>query len=239
MNMLPDKDIGYPGAIRLSPWTFTSGAVVPMFDVLTVHALNYIVGYAKRINKDDCPVYCRGQEHLYDNLRPSLYRGITNPRDLFVPDTKLNSLVEVIRTNNGLCAELGFPKGSPPPRENIEAMLQHYGIPTRMLDAVDNHWIALWFGLHRWTNEPVGGNPYAIYRKRGIHGIDVAEGPAISNEDLYQYILLIATPNSGSFPIKTHDLRLDLPQGLTTKALLILIRSEITQDVWLASCAYA
>lgn len=71
MIKLPDEDIDFPGIKRLSPWGFANGSIVPVFDVLSVHALNYVVGYAKHINRDVSSVFSRGQGRLYDNLRPS------------------------------------------------------------------------------------------------------------------------------------------------------------------------
>lgn len=213
MIKLPDEDIDFPGIKRLSPWGFANGSIVPVFDVLSVHALNYVVGYAKHINRDVSSVFSRGQGRLYDNLRPSLYRtfSLSNDKEIDNANAGLNDLINSILSDRDLLAELGFPPDSPSPTpELIEAMLQHYGVRTRMLDAVDNHWVALWFGLHEQVDEPVGGKPYALYRKREVNAIDVAEILKNPDELLYQYILLIASSESES--ARTLDLRLSLPQ---------------------------
>jgi hypothetical protein len=212
---LPDKDIGFPGIKRLAPWSFANGNVVPMFEVLSVHALNYVVGYAKHLNRDECTIFSRGQGQLYDNLCPSLYRALSPTDDVAISNAnaKLNAFIDSILLDKKFLTDLGFPlDASAPDVEVVEAMLQHYGVRTRMLDAVDNHWIALWFGLYEQADEPVGGKPYALYQKREVNAIDMAEAPVSPDRDLYQYILLIAASESGSEPIRTLDLRLSLPQ---------------------------
>lgn len=93
----------------------------------------------------------------------------------------------------------------------IEGMLQHYSGITRFIDVVNNHWIALWMGLHRF--KPIGeGGKYVSCIKReismgalmedlvtlgssSIHSVD------IENHDLYVYILLLGMPYSTETPI--------------------------------------
>lgn len=52
----------------------------------------------------------------------------------------------------------------------IESMLQHYGSSTRCMDFVDNHWIALWFGLYQWvsTKNEIGMPVECFYKKRTL-----------------------------------------------------------------------
>lgn len=218
MIKLPDEDIKFPGIKRLTPWSFAKGNVVPVFEVLSVHALNYVVGYAKHLNRDGCTIFSRGQGRLYDNLCPSLYRGLSPTDDVAISNAnaRLNAFIDSILLDKDTLVKLGFPvDASAPNLEIIEAMLQHYGVRTRMLDAVDNHWIALWFGLYEQVDEPVGGKPYALYQKREVNASDMAEvpvSPKDSDRVFYQYILLIAASESDSEPIRTLDLRLSLPQ---------------------------
>jgi len=49
-------------------------------------------------------------------------------------------------------------------------MLQHYGSSTRCMDFVDNHWIALWFGLYQWvsTKNEIGMPVECFYKKRTL-----------------------------------------------------------------------
>lgn len=76
-------------------------------------------------------------------------------------------------------------------------MLQHYGVPTRFIDVVDNHWIALWMGLNK-TEKPKQYNQYYHYTERSIPLVELAKGDPVSDELLFQYVLLIAVPFSNS-----------------------------------------
>lgn len=69
----------------------------------------------------------------------------------------------------------------------IEGLLQHYGIKTHFIDVVDNHWIALWFGLYK-AIEIKSVKSYICYRKRTINKIKCDDG--------YQYMILIASNNN-------------------------------------------
>ena len=52
-------------------------------------------------------------------------------------------------------------------RYTIEALLQHYVGRTRFLDVVDNHWIALWMGLHKFQMHGKGAR-YCACKKRQL-----------------------------------------------------------------------
>ena len=99
-----------------------------------------------------------------------------------------------------------------PHRELIlEGLLQHYGIRTHFIDVVDNHWIALWFGLYE-TKKIKSINSYICYTKRTTDKYK-------SDEDMYQYLILIASNNNITNLYKlniksetvTIDLRANLP----------------------------
>ncbi len=79
----------------------------------------------------------------------------------------------------------------------IEGMLQHYGVPTRFIDVVDNHWVALWMGLNQ-TDRPKQYNQYYHYTERSIPLVELAKGDPLPDDLLFQYILLIAVPFSNS-----------------------------------------
>jgi hypothetical protein len=49
-------------------------------------------------------------------------------------------------------------------RASVEPLLQHYGFSTRWVDAVDNVWIALWFGCH---NQVTAGR-HAYHSRRSV-----------------------------------------------------------------------
>lgn len=126
----------------------------------------------------------------------------------------------------------------------IECMLQHYGIKTRFLDLVDNHWVALWMGLHTFTTIKQV-MMYAHYVKREIPYIDLINGTA-KEEDFFQYILLLAFPYNNIYKsnngiarcgaFMTVDLRQALPStflrphaqhGLLAKKI---VSSSISSD---------
>ena len=75
----------------------------------------------------------------------------------------------------------------------IEGMLQHYGVPTRFIDVVDNHWVALWMGLNQ-TDRPKQYNQYYHYTERSIPLVELAKGDPLPDDLLFKYILLIAVP---------------------------------------------
>jgi hypothetical protein len=80
-------------------------------------------------------------------------------------------------------------------RYKVEGMLQHYGIPTRFIDVVDNHWVSLWMGLYKALRLKQH-NEYYHYTQRSIPVSDIAKCTGTSGDDLYQYILLMAVPFS-------------------------------------------
>ena len=73
-------------------------------------------------------------------------------------------------------------------KNKIEAMLQHYGIPTRFIDVVDNHWIALWMGLN-YIEHIKQVHTYYHYVERIVSVLDLTSDS--KEKDFYQYILLI------------------------------------------------
>lgn len=75
----------------------------------------------------------------------------------------------------------------------IEGMLQHYGIETRCIDAVDSHWIALWFGLNKYHSERVGNSVYSSYTNRikNVYQMFGNERKTDDKESCYQYVILM------------------------------------------------
>ena len=77
----------------------------------------------------------------------------------------------------------------------IEGMLQHYGLKTRYLDLVDNHWVALWMGLNSYkTTRQL--SKYAYYVKREMPYPELINGHVEDKDIIYQYIILLAFPYS-------------------------------------------
>lgn len=69
-NRLRIKDTAF-----VREFKFNNGHSVPMFEVLSMHGLNQIIGCAKFNNKDAANVYYRGECKIHDSLIPSIFRG--------------------------------------------------------------------------------------------------------------------------------------------------------------------
>ena len=197
-------------------YTFSCGHIVPIYEVSSVHALNQIIGYAKFINKSFGDVYYRGECKLHDSLLPSLFRGRSN---ISAAAASLNGLIRKIINDDRMKKQLNLDISD----ENscklkVEGLLQHYGIKTRFVDVVDNHWVALWMGLNRIQSYKQIQN-YYHYKEREIPLIDFIESAKCNETDLFQYILLIAVPgksqriNNGIF-VSDKFYEIDLRQAL-------------------------
>ena len=136
------------GAKKEGDW---DGTDIPIFYVHTSHEFNQVVGYVKFINGSNGTVLYRGQNKLYNNLKPSGARqegkavsdGLI--RNIIGNDF---ALMEYLKLDN---KEIyGWERY----REiTIESVLQHYGAKTYCMDFVDNHWCALWFGLYELNSD--------------------------------------------------------------------------------------
>ena len=162
---------------------FLYGPTIPVFEAHSVHALNRIIGHAKFNNREFGTVYYRGQNDLFSTLLPSALRGSANPASSC---SKVGAFVNSVIADEKLPRELKIDAlGEKDAKEVVEGMLQHYGIKTRFVDYVDNHWVALWMGLHEYeTIKQI--NSYARFNKRE------------SNSSTYLYIILSGFPFSSS-----------------------------------------
>ena len=168
--------------------TFLCGQEVPIYEVSNVHALNQLVGYAKFINKSYGDVYYRGECKLHDSLLPGLMRGAASSSISTGLNKKTQAILDDVHLNHQLKLDNNDQISS---SLIVEGMLQHYGIKTRFLDVVDNHWVALWMGLYRNTKIKQI-LVYNHYVERQVPLVDFASGTKISEDELYQYILLLA-----------------------------------------------
>lgn len=198
--------------VYVSDFEFTSGAKVPIYDVPNVPSLNQIIGYVKYINGDSGAVYYRGQSKLHPTMCPSLFHGLKSARTRQKAQASLNRQINRIKTDDDLCHEIHIDSKSDP--IIIEAMLQHYGGKTKCLDVVDNHWIALWFGLNKYFNlARQEDRPYATYRTRAT------VPPYMPDDDEYQYLIMLCADRSHEMKqgvvygecVTTVDLRYALP----------------------------
>lgn len=201
------------GSRYLGQFTFSAGNEVPLYDVEKMEAFSQLIGHAKFVNAHYGNVYYRGVNGLFDNVLPSIMRGRTyaDARDLrqhinricddafFKESLKLREvpakyykdtyhIVNEIKRKNRYC---------------VEGLLQHYAGNTRFLDVVDNHWVALWMGLHQFVMTGKGLR-YCICEKRELLVGDIyqaTEGngcPVVTSssegKNIYEYVLLLAMP---------------------------------------------
>ena len=139
---------------------------VPMYEAKSIHGFNQIIGYAKYLNRDYGNVYSRGECKLHKTLLPSVFRNHTR---LNKANDSIGAVINAVYADAKLSNEVGL-KGLNKPLANyvIEGMLQHYGVKTRYIDVVDNHWVALWMGLYEAKATLDKSVPYYRYQKRVI-----------------------------------------------------------------------
>lgn len=201
------------GAMFIQFHEFKNGHKVPLYDIFSMGALNQIIGHVKFANAKYGNVYYRGVNGLYNNVLPTLMRNRQNgiPNDLI---NTLNSICEHPNFKESLkLNETIYPKCKSDYTLNkkiirhnkyrVEALLQHYAGSTRFLDVVDNHWVALWMGLHLFKAHGKGNKFYDSI-KRELTIWDTYERYANKQNphndfEIYTYILLIAMPDSHSF----------------------------------------
>ena len=148
---------------------FDNGSIktkVPIYEAKSLHGFNQIIGYAKYKFRDYGYVYYRGECKLHKTLLPSIFRNHTR---LNKANDSVGAVLNAMYTDAKLYKELGL-SGLNKPIANyvMEGMIQHYGVKTRYIDIVDNHWIALWMGLYEAKATLDKSVPYYRYKKREI-----------------------------------------------------------------------
>lgn len=225
------------GSSFIKDFKFKNGHVVPLYEVSTTAAFNQLIGHAKIENAQYGNVYYRGVNGLFDNVMPSIMRkrksGSAND---------LNKILKAINENDYFIKSLKLkktvvPKTSADYNRNkeitrfnrycIEAVIQHYAGYTRFIDVVDNHWVALWMGLQKFIKHGKK-HKYCVCQKRelsigALYGmLKKPECPvfgAIKDDDIYEYIMLMAMPYASKIIncgiIETTDLvEVDLRKSL-------------------------
>ncbi len=202
----PRNSFTTDGITFVQEFVFKHGAHrVPLIDVSTTGALNQIIGHAKFINEAYGNVYYRGVNGLYNTVLPSFVRGKRT-----VKSVGLNTLLNNICDDPLLSISLKLrnyktPHGTENSRAKrfnkycVEALLQHYAGYTRFIDIVDNHWVALWMGLHNFCFGGQG-NKSCECQKRVINFGDYYEHMLATSSrsidyNIYEYIILIAAPH--------------------------------------------
>lgn len=251
-TMRPKNPTKLPHTLSISGSTFAGvyhfscGNDVPVYEVHTVHALNQMIGHAKFNNHSYGNVYYRGECKLHPSLKPSLFRNVANAEKA---TARISQLIQRFIDDTHMKRELKIVPGESDTFKNkIEGMLQHYGIPTRFVDVVDNHWIALWMGLNQ-TEKPKQYNQFYHYTERSIPFVELAKGDTLPDDFLFQYVLLIAVP----FPEKrtftgiqssSDYLEVDLRQALPSTFLRphaqhgLVLRRKVHQPTSCGTDAY-
>lgn len=219
--------------------TYKCGHRVPIFEVSSVHALNQLIGHAKFNNSTYGSILYRGECRLYETLIPSLFRNCSRVSN---KASQLTRILNKIMADNKMCNNLKLDlEDTIVAKAKTEGLLQHYGIPTRYLDVVDNHWVALWMGLHE--SKLYGKRPgYYHYTKRELPLGQIAEGLPLLSESLYQYIVLIAVPYSSDDKrdgviCADRFICVDLRQSLPSVFLRphaqhgLVVRKKLTQEL--------
>lgn len=133
------------------------------------HALIMAAGYLKHNRKEG--IFFRGQNEMYPDLGPSLYRDLKSSN----PSAREGALSNKINEFKSKCP-VAFAKFND---YAAEPLLQHYGLRTTWLDVVDNIWVALWFACHE---AKVTADGIFLHFQRRIP----------SDENKYAYIYLLA-----------------------------------------------
>lgn len=125
-------------------------------------------------------------------MLPSLYHKSCSAKYKSQANTRLNTIIKRTLSDKAFMKEINLSPDMDESNIIIEGMLQHYGINTRCIDAVDNHWIALWFGLNKYHSEYIGKNVYSSYTNRIQNAYQIFDNMKIAETSYYQYIILIA-----------------------------------------------
>ena len=216
------------GSRYIEDYQFKNGTVVPLYDVEKMSAFNQLIGHAKFLNAEYGNVYYRGVNGLFDNVLPSIMRNRKKAEALDL-NHQLSRICDDVYFHKSLKLR-DMPKrlyaktyylGNEITRKNkyrVEGMMQHYAGNTRFLDVVDNHWVALWMGLHNFVM--LGRkSSFCKCEKRELSVGDIYQSldnsgcPVMisrpSNDGIYEYILLLAMPYAESNPrcgiIETDD----------------------------------
>lgn len=161
-----------------------------VFHVNSSHVLIQAAGYLKHNLAliEGMGVYFRGQTRLYDEITPSLFRGIGNNSNK-IPQRrdKIDELIDSIYSAGDALRSVD--------RRCAEPLLQHYGVRTTWLDVVDNIWVAIWFACND-----------AISYRRGeyLHFEPRIPDFYRSGEPEYAYVLLIASANQPADGLPGH-----------------------------------
>lgn len=188
------EKISNPQIEKIGTHELSDGNKVSIFDVCDYRALTQLIGYAKFLNADYGNVYYRGEARLHHSMLPSISRQKkqgTQDKMTSILNGVINNAINDV--NFSKFAGLNNLKNKGNKKLIVEALLQHYGYSTHFIDVVDNHWIALWFGLNQ-IQKIIKRAEYYLYTRRTVNPIDIYTSGNLDNS-IYQYMLLIAVDN--------------------------------------------
>ena len=174
--------------------------------VKTPHLLTQIAGYSKFVSGgENQTIFFRGQSKVYEKMLANIYRA---PRvgGLPKPDYLHGLINKYLADLEGSGAMI-----APTPRRAYEPLMQHYGMSTRWLDAVDNIWVALWFACFE-AKYKGKLNRFINYERRSLANADddfayiivmqfdqlqpIVDEPGFFGNDGYEVVdLRVATPS--------------------------------------------
>ena len=189
MKKIPDT-MHFQGCEFYKNHIFEEGSIVPVYNVHNFNGLNQIVGYSKFINPEKKILY-RGECKLHNSMRPSINHTIKSQVARDKANKRINNIIDRALTDERFCQFSKLSPECPVDKYVIEAIMQHYGINTHCIDAVDNHWIALWFGQNKFVKSR-STNKYCRYVPRIKEMFDYIGFNSLKEEELYQYIVLLA-----------------------------------------------
>jgi hypothetical protein len=126
---------------------------LPHLEICDLPLLAGFTGYLKSqcFKRDECSrVFYRGQIKNYD-LIPSLFRdydGIATDNARI--ELRLRAYNKLVQRTSSLYDAYRFR------REDLNPILQHYGIRTPWIDLVNNIFVAIWFAINRFDIAVMG-----------------------------------------------------------------------------------
>ena len=119
-----------------------------IINIPTPQLLLGFAGYVKYNLKESTDVFFRGEKKYYPKLIPALFRAQENE---VINSERLNlrfaAYMDLIERVPDLYKAKRFRN------ENINSILQHYGIKTACIDLVDNLFVAIWFSNNNTNND--------------------------------------------------------------------------------------
>ena len=192
LKCLPNS-LSIVGTRYVGDYQFDIGNKVPIYEIESVHGFTQLIGHAKFNNQHYGNVYYRGECKLHRSLKPAIYRKCKKTEKTTERLMVLINKFSLDENMKNTIKIANYPENIK--KHIVEGVLQHYGVPTRFIDLVDNHWVALWMGNNK-SEKLKQVNGYYHYSQRTIPYVELANNESFNDEELFQYVLLLAIPYS-------------------------------------------